>query len=875
MKKILLAALAIALVATLGCKNEEPTPAAKQKGAALNYIRIDTQSASGGLGGSSVADATSVDIMELSNKQKTNAKIEAFLTPSSTKASVRYAVVKSENEEPSFSSGNIYTLVDLDIIFIRVTSEDGKTTKYYKFPVEIGKNAKLKTFTIGQSAHDEPEYLGTPAAVPANAVAGTFQADQPSAAGFYIVAVTEDEEATAGWARSKGPEPTTYGKTSPMNFEEDDYLFVRVVAADGKAMLFYKLEIILPKIGKILYGVPALDDPDGTPGSGGYIDPVWDTAGDIYEIDRVNRAEGEYLNNPWFGEPWGQHTKATAKALWDDTGIWVLTDVDFISPFRLTENGDDLVRKVFTGTNEHTNDSLEIFINERVATMTEPARNGDVPGNRNWGNQFRVGADGATSGDNTSIEGPAAPNNGTNVFHDSGEYRAWLKPNDKGYYVLAHVPFIFGPDGVASTTGKGQAADMWEKVGNKNQIKDGAMIGFELQINACSDRGGTVGGGRDGILTWNGVQSQAYQNAWSYGLVTLDLDSRTRVIKADKPSITVQPQGKTYIGDFSSLTPLTVTATLPASATAGVLSYQWYSSPTVDGAGTALGTSASLTLTAPSGGNALTLQNPVATTYYWVVVTNTDNTATEGYKTARSTSLRAPVTFSLYRKYISETVTLGSGAYAFFKFELPASKTWSDYDTITATYTVDAANLAKEIRQSTLLRLMGNYAQAAIPTATDNAGRLWITLNDNTNAPYIIYNGGPGWGTANGWVHGASPQPGTAVVANQPFTVTYPTDGTNPHGSFAAANKPAAGATGPFYFALGIPGADSSNAAAAITQKIEKVTLKGKTAGTDDVVSSGSGYDVPLIIGSGGNGENAGAGISTRVVNYEYSVTPF
>jgi len=56
-----------------------------------------------------------------------------------------------------------------------------------------------------------------------------------------------------------------------------------------------------------------------------------------------------------------------------------------------------------------------------------------------------------------------------------------------------------------------------DKVFDANKkVIDGAEIGLELQVNACA-----LPATRDGILTWNGVTSQAYQNVKSFGIVTL------------------------------------------------------------------------------------------------------------------------------------------------------------------------------------------------------------------------------------------------------------------------------------------------------------------------------------------------------------------
>ena len=103
---------------------------------------------------------------------------------------------------------------------------------------------------------------------------------------------------------------------------------------------------------------------------------------------------------------------------------------------------------------------------------------------------------------------------------------------------------------------------------------------------------------------------------------------------AATPAITGQPQSATYTaGSAAEITPLTVTAS--KSSTSGTLSYQWYFNDmaSIDGA-TEVGTnSASYTPDID-----LESQESFGTYYYYVVVTNTDNSATgEKVKTATST----------------------------------------------------------------------------------------------------------------------------------------------------------------------------------------------------------------------------------------------
>ena len=107
---------------------------------------------------------------------------------------------------------------------------------------------------------------------------------------------------------------------------------------------------------------------------------------------------------------------------------------------------------------------------------------------------------------------------------------------------------------------------------------------------------------------------------------------------ARPPTISVQPKGASYrVG--ATPAPLTVTAAEPANEAGASLSYQWYSAANTSDAGTAVtdgagGTTDSYT-PAPS--------STLGTVYYYVKVTNTNNSA-PGTKTASIDSSRAAIT---------------------------------------------------------------------------------------------------------------------------------------------------------------------------------------------------------------------------------------
>ncbi|MED4353936.1 X2-like carbohydrate binding domain-containing protein [Schinkia azotoformans] len=117
---------------------------------------------------------------------------------------------------------------------------------------------------------------------------------------------------------------------------------------------------------------------------------------------------------------------------------------------------------------------------------------------------------------------------------------------------------------------------------------------------------------------------------------TLDItiSDTTPLTNAEAPIINTQPSEQTVnVGSTANLT-------VAASVSKGNLSYQWYSNSTNNlTGGTAIDGATSATYSTPTA--------TAGTTYYYVVVTNTDNSAT-GNKTATATSNLVGVTVFTY-----------------------------------------------------------------------------------------------------------------------------------------------------------------------------------------------------------------------------------
>jgi len=853
--------VALAVLLTVGLascsspSSSEPTPYTPQSGAELDWIKIGVIPTLGawandsGLTVEAVLDGN-YDAVEIPLTLAQADKAITYQTPaSSTKATVKFAQIPGVDDvENPIDLGDVdpedveaalsatatgRTFADLDYLVVKVTSEDGSKTNYYRYNITLGRNANLKSITIGSTPQEDEKWLGKPNADITAVEIGDFQTDVIIPSSRFIP-LAEDTAATVTYAFVEGEPASEPGTLTAIDTEEgvswtslvqgglnvtpDTHLVIKVesTSTTNKATLFYVVRLVFPQAGAIQYGVPKLVDPSNA-GNPFYIDPIWNSVDWDFDISRANQSETvEGYFRP--ATEAGTHTQAKAKALWDDGGIWVLVDVD-VSPFN---NGSGVVDRPITPANEHNGDSLEVFINERLQ-IQQPAGGTDPNKVNDIGNQFRVGVSNDRSGraSNAQSSDPAsslAPFNSgtyaktrTALYNTSSQYVGSLEEaKNGGYMVIAYVPFKFKD----STN----ASDVFDAQG---KVIPDTSIGFELQINT------NVGGARDGILTWNGFNTIAYENSSGYGIVTLERGTNPDGSSVVFPEITAQSLSeKEYLFEATA-NPLSVTTT-------GTI--QWYSSATQFGAGTPLAGQTSATFTPPTG--------VAGTTYYYAVVTAggvsvvTDRRA----KIKVYAEGEEPIDDLPIPAY--ERVTLNDNAYAIYKFVLPAGAKWSEYEKITVEYRASAATLATQIRSS---RVYGNYEASSFGAVDSTTGFRAVSFDNG----YIFDDHGQSWNT--NWA--ALSDTGT-VEADEWFSVTYQIDGSRISDAAYFLHEPGPNDNGPFYFGLGVPGAGGS----ATTLDIRNATLVS-TGGTKDVVSTGSGFAEPTFVAY-----NNGAGCA-RAVN--------
>jgi len=480
----------------------------------------------------------------LSNSKKDNAKIDVrplnpdvteiayvVMTTAGAPAVTAYIPLTKETitdedniSVTAFTTGSTgVNFADGQILYFRVKAEDGIKTDFYRTNVQVGRNASLQALIIGG---EEAGTLGTPrvnkdfgAMLPANY--GAYQADtRMPQTGFELEIVPMDDEAKisfiAGVARGATPAQidtvnglTDYTDPVIYQFPPDvSHMVIKVVSANTSVTNWYRIEIITKSWMPIYKGSPTFTD-----GSNDVDEAVWGIA-EWQNIHRVNTAEG--APTAIMRDPETAHTLGRVRLLWDDVGLYAHWEISFRN---YGENGVN-VRKVsyppgqetnptpFVGvqasdlSNAHMRDTVELFVNER--------RQRYKSGNN--GRQYRVSPNNLLSGD---------PADSYTTMLSLGKTRAWVIDQgadgvkDGGYAVMMQIPWGFKTS---------EDANMIFDADGKVKPGDDAEIGLEFQINACP-----VQGQRDGILTWNGIVSQAYQEVKSYGIGTLYLEPPTEV----------------------------------------------------------------------------------------------------------------------------------------------------------------------------------------------------------------------------------------------------------------------------------------------------------------------------------------------------------
>lgn len=193
------------------------------------------------------------------------------------------------------------------------------------------------------------------------------------------------------------------------------------------------------------------------------------------------------------------------------------------------------------------------------------------------------------------------------------------------------------PQSFTATPGDGQVVLSWDAPASNGNAE---ILRYEVSSNngaswvtAAVDTSYTFTGLTNGTsYTFKVRAVNSAGNGIEASAITTPTAGGTPPTNAQTPSISEQPTSATYTQNDTAIE-LAVTASV---VDGGILSYQWYSNTTNSTIGGTPITSSSINGYTPSTGT-------VGTTYYYCVVTNTNNEATTN-KTATATSDAAAVT---------------------------------------------------------------------------------------------------------------------------------------------------------------------------------------------------------------------------------------
>jgi len=500
--------------------------------------------------------------------------VQVVAVSANTTAVIQYALVKKGvTAAPSFEAANTFTFEDEDLLYVKVTTDDGKDSRYYKFQIILGRDATLNDISFsgvlsGNPFSVNPETIGSALDSVAafdeleeddNETVGKMQFEirQPLD-GFTVKGVANDDGATVTISKNGISFSPNEGK---MAFSEGDFLYVKTVSGNGAITQYYKIKMILKRSAIIIYGSPptwSASNPDA----------IWDNT-EWMPVNRLNKTEGASGYNAMAAN---ERTHGQVKLLWDEDGIWVYAQV-----------WEKNITAAAATSDHHMASSVELFINEAYSAGV---KTGAVTGSATNGGQYRVGANGEASGAPDAAVTAMRTLNHYSATKFSGQASPQGTDSSltSGYKVIFHAPWRFP---------------------NLYPIKDEKEISMELQINATGSDSR-----RGGVLNWNNENSNSYNSLKDYGEAALYLGNSE--FKAFPPIITKQPEGQNLM-QGEVIKEISVTA---ESIDEGGLSYKWYSNTTDSYTGGAVIASAA----GPAYTPAVTA---VGKYYYWVEVINT------------------------------------------------------------------------------------------------------------------------------------------------------------------------------------------------------------------------------------------------------------
>jgi hypothetical protein len=269
---------------------------------------------------------------------------------------------------------------------------------------------------------------------------------------------------------------------------------------------------------------------------------------------------------------------------------------------------------------------------------------------------------------------------------------------------------------------------------------------------------------------------------------------------------------------------LTVTVSLPdieEIPDTSTFTHQWYSNDRdSNSGGTAIEGAIEASFTPPTAA--------LGRNWYYVEVTHTDGAISGPAARALSTPARITIVQTVEKV---ESIVSGSSNTVTYRFTLPAGKKWSDYTRITWQVLVD--DLTTINMAATRAHIVGNYQAGDFSTENGE----FVKLSDWNDARLVtISNNG-----------GMSAILGSDYVAHTWKTLSYSIAADNPlkDSSYNAETYyPAAEATGPFYFGIGLSVNPNSNSNGVCRYFVRGMALSNED-GTEKVLADDLTTSIP------------------------------
>jgi hypothetical protein len=193
------------------------------------------------LGGSTWATAAE-GLVNITSAQAS--AVSAAITLRNTRARAEYAKAAAEAtaEPASWASTAPAEFANGDILAVRVTASNGKTTTYLKITVKVNSNAFLASLNV----NNNDITLGNPSADIAT-VGGAYRVDDgktltTTGVSWEVSATPVDSGADVSWAlvaKDAIPQANDFVKTTPSFDTSHNYLYIKVVSVSKESTMYY------------------------------------------------------------------------------------------------------------------------------------------------------------------------------------------------------------------------------------------------------------------------------------------------------------------------------------------------------------------------------------------------------------------------------------------------------------------------------------------------------------------------------------------------------------------------------------------------------------------------------------------------------------